>query len=349
MEASPTPSLLAPWSVDLAQARAGIATLSGLRVAVVGEAIIDEYAFCDTVGKSGKEPTLVTRFVRCEAQAGGVLAVANHVAQFCAQVEVVSALGDAHRRESFVRDALQRNVRPSFITKSGGPTIVKRRYVDSYSGAKMLGVYQMNSSPLTASDEAALHTALEIAMARADLVIVADYGHGLLGAAAIEHLCAGTPFLAVNTQLNADNHGYHALSKYRAADYACLHEGELRLDARDEHGDLSGLLRRARERLGARGVMATLGKQGTWLSTAQGDHKCPALARDVVERVGAGDAVLALTSAAMAAGLAPAVVGLLGNLAGAQAVAQLGNRASIQKDALVATLGELLSDHRRAA
>ena len=33
--------------------------LTKLRVLLVGEAIIDEYIFCDTIGKSGKEPVLV--------------------------------------------------------------------------------------------------------------------------------------------------------------------------------------------------------------------------------------------------------------------------------------------------
>src|SRR5690606_30445315 len=137
---------------------------------------------------------------------------------------------------------------------------------------------------------------------------VADYGHGLLGGREAEHLAAHAPFLAVNTQLNADNAGYNTLSKYPRADYACLHEGEIRLDARDAHGDLGVLLRRARERTGA--------------------------------------AVLALSSAAMRVGASPAVVNVLANLAGAQAVSYIGNQASIRKAALLAQLDRLGSDAR---
>lgn len=320
--------------------------MEGLRVGVVGEAIIDEYAYCDSVGKSGKEPMLVTRYLHCEAQAGGALAVANHVAEFCGCVELVTMLGEQERREAFVRASLHERVRPTLLTKAKSPTIVKRRYLDAYSKTKLLGVYRMDTSPLEFGDAARLHEALTALARRVDLVIVADYGHGLLGGREAEHLAAHAPFLAVNTQLNADNAGYNTLSKYPRADYACLHEGEIRLDARDAHGDLGVLLRRARERTGAAGIMATRGSKGTWLHTASGDFSCPALATEVVERVGAGDAVLALSSAAMRVGASPAVVNVLANLAGAQAVSYIGNQASIRKAALLAQLDRLGSDAR---
>jgi cytidyltransferase-like protein len=52
---------------------------SGLKVLVIGETIIDEYVYCDALGKSGKEPVLVSRQVDTERFAGGVIAVANHI------------------------------------------------------------------------------------------------------------------------------------------------------------------------------------------------------------------------------------------------------------------------------
>lgn len=334
--------------IDIATARAGLAEMFGLRVAVIGETILDEYAFCDAIGKSGKEPMLVTRFSRCEVQAGGVLAIANHLAEFCRDVEVVSVLGGRDSREDFVRSSLAPQVRGSFVRKAEGQTIVKRRYMDAYSHAKMLGVYRLDASELEGEDLAAMQQAVETAVARADVVIVADYGHGVLAKPVIEQLCGTAAFLAVNTQLNAANNGYNVLSKYPRADYACLHEGELRLDARDRTGDLRELMVQARERIGARALTVTLGKHGTWINTPTGDHRCPALASNVVERVGAGDAVLALSSLAIAAGLHPDLVGVLANLAGAQVVAQLGNHVAIRKAALVGGLVNFAARARRA-
>ena len=39
--------------------------------------------------------------------------------------------------------------------------------------------------------------------------------------------------LAVNTQLNSFNLGYHTISKYTNVNYICVHEGELRHDFRN--------------------------------------------------------------------------------------------------------------------
>lgn len=322
----------------------GLAAIRKLKVAVIGETIIDEYAWCDAIGKSGKEPMIVNRFLSCDAQAGGVLAVANHLADFCGHVEVVSALGSVDTREDFVRAGLRPEVQPTFVTKHGSPTIVKRRYVDAYSRAKMMGVYHMDTAPMRGADEDAFVAALSSTLERCDVAIVADYGHGLLTQRAVDVLAKWPGFLAVNTQLNAANAGYHVLSKYPRADYACLHEGELRMDARDLHGELPVLLERTAARMNATSMMATLGRSGTMmLAPGGGIVRCPALASVVVERIGAGDAVLAVSAVAAAVGLAPELTSVLGNLAGAQMVAVMGNSASIRKARLVEGIRHLLT------
>lgn len=309
--------------------------IASLRVAVVGESIIDEYAYCDAIGKSGKEPMLVSRFLRCEQQAGGVLAIANHLADFCHKVELVSALGSYDRREEFVRTKLRAGIEAHFVTKPESPTIVKRRYIDALTKSKLLGVYHMNGAQLP--DSRLLDAALLATMARVDVVVVADYGHGLLTEPSVTLLAERAPFLAVNTQINAANHGYNVLSKYPRLDFACVHEGELRLDTRDPEGPLEPLLHNALTRTHARAVMVTQGWRGTTLAMADGTvDRCPALAEKVVERVGAGDAVLSLASVGLAAGLEPAVVNVLANLGGAQAVTVVGNSSSIRKADLLA-------------
>src|SRR5579864_1482941 len=50
-----------------------------LKVLVLGEAIIDDYQYCETLGKAGKEPILVARYINSERFPGGILAVANQV------------------------------------------------------------------------------------------------------------------------------------------------------------------------------------------------------------------------------------------------------------------------------
>jgi bifunctional ADP-heptose synthase (sugar kinase/adenylyltransferase) len=318
-----------------------------LKVAVVGETIIDEYVYTDAIGKSGKEPMLVCRHVSAEAQGGGVLAIANHLSEFCDSVELVSAVGTFDTREDFVRSALAAGVTPHFIHKADSPTIVKRRYLDAYSLAKLMGVYHYNPEALSKADEAAFSALLEDVLGRADVVIVADYGHGLVTRSIVQLLVERSRFLAVNTQMNAANQGYHTLSKYPRLDYGCLHEGELRLDARDLHGELLGLVQEALLRFSAQALTITRGKRGSlFLHRDAGAFEAPALATNVLERVGAGDAVLSITSLAVAAQVRPELVGVLGNLAGAQQVSVMGNSQHIRKGRLIEQLREHLPARR---
>src|SRR6185503_5141932 len=75
-----------------------------LRVLVVGETIVDEYQYCDSIGKSSKAAALVAKAVSSERFAGGIVAVANNVASVCDEVTVVTQLGRMSSHEGFGRE-----------------------------------------------------------------------------------------------------------------------------------------------------------------------------------------------------------------------------------------------------
>lgn len=320
-----------------------IESLRRLKVLVIGEAILDEYVYCNALGKSQKEPILAMQYLSKETYAGGALAIANHVADFCDDVELITYLGADNSQEEFVREHLKSNIQPVFVHKSKSPTIVKRRFVEKYVVTKLLEIYEMNDEPLAKEEDRALCDALEQRLSEIDVVIVADFGHGLISPRAIELLSAKTKFLAVNTQINAGNIGYHAISKYARADYICIHEGEIRLDRRNRTGDLQPLIRDLAKRLRCKTIMVTRGKHGTSLyREGEGFSECPSLAIRVIDRIGAGDAVLAVTSLCAARNLATDVIGLIGNLVGAQAVAIVGNSSSVGRVSLLKSVESLL-------
>ncbi len=72
----------------------------------------------------------------------------------------------------------------------------------------------------------------------------------------------------------------------------------------------------------------------------------PALATQVVDRVGAGDAVLCLTALCVAQKAPPEIVGFIGNVVGAEAVKILGNQSSIERIPLYRHIECLLKMHR---
>jgi sugar/nucleoside kinase (ribokinase family) len=164
-----------------------------------------------------------------------------------------------------------------------------------------------------------------------DVVIVADDGHGLLTERAIARVCERARFLAVNTQTNAGNLGFHVISKYPRADFIAIAEPEVRLQHRDYNGPLEKLTKDTAAALGARRVIVTRGKRGCLCYDVEdGFADVPAMAVKIVDRVGSGDALLALGAPAAAMRLPLDLVGFIGNVAGAEACAVMGNRAAIE-------------------
>ncbi len=320
-----------------------IDALRNVRVMVVGEAIIDEYVYCESMGKSGKESVLVMKYLSQERYAGGALAIANHLADFCENVSVACYLGTEKTEEDFIRQSLRGNVKPLFVYKSDSPTIVKRRFVDSYSLAKLLGVYELNAEPLNEEEDKVLCSMLGQALPESNVVIVADYDHGLITPRVVDLLTEKAPFLAVNTQVNAANIGFHAISKYTHADYVCIHEGEIRLDRRSRKGNLNDLILDLANMMGLPSIMITRGSNGSlFYRKEDGFIACPAFAINVVDRLGAGDAVLALTSVLAANGVPADVLSFVGNLAGADAVSIVGNKKAIDRVNLLKSITSLM-------
>ena len=314
-----------------------------LKVLVIGETIIDEYQFCSVMGKSGKEPVLAALHNRTEQYVGGVLAIANHASNFCDHVGLLSSLGELNSCEEFIAAKLNRNVTAQFVRVPGAPTIVKRRFLEEYLSAKLFEVYDMRSDAMTAETEENFCRALERLVPEYDVVIVADYGHGLMSERAVQAVCERSKFLAVNSQVNAGNRGFNTISKYPRADYVSIGEPEVRLDARKISGDLRPVAEAVARRIATKNFLVTRGSAGCLIhDREQGFFTVPAFAIRVVDRVGAGDAVLGITSPCAAMGVSPQVLGFIANVVGAEACTIMGHRSFIEPTSLFRHITSLM-------
>lgn len=307
-----------------------------MSVLVVGETILDEYQYVESLGKATKDPVLVTRYKDTGLYAGGILAIANHLAAFVAEVQVLTMIGVDKEQEAFIHEQLRDNVEPIFVRTQDAPTILKRRFVDDYLTQKLFEVYEIDQDAIRDEERQELHEAIQERATANDAVLVADYGHGMIDDTAVALLETESPFLAVNTQSNAGNRGFNTISKYPSADWFCLAEHEVALEERDRDGHRRTQLEAISERLGCERSMMTRGKAGTlaW-SKDTGFHEAPALAHRVVDRIGAGDAVFSLTTLAAVQEAPMDILGFLGNVAGAEAVQIVGNEESLERLSLM--------------
>ncbi len=318
-------------------------SLKNIRVLVIGDTIIDEYHYVQSIGKSPKELLVATRFVREEHFAGGILACANHVAGFCEQVGLVTVLGAQDSRETFIRERLKPNVTPRFFVRPDTGTVVKRRFVEQAFLNKMFEIAFLDDSELPASVSDEIGGYLRGVVDRYDLVLVADYGHGFLNRDLILLLAAESRFLAVNVQTNSANTGFNLITKYPRADYVCIDEPEVRLATPDQTSPMQDIIGRVAKDLTARRVTITRGHRGSMTYEDQeGCFEVPVLSREVVDRIGAGDAYLAITAPCAAARYPAEMVGFIGNAVGALAVRIIGNRTAVEPVPLFKFIAALL-------
>ena len=101
--------------------------LSSQKVLVIGDGIIDEYHYCEPMGKAGKANLVVNKYLTNEIFAGGAFAIANHVANICGQVDIISLLGEEDSREEFIKENLKPNIKSKFFFRDDGPTVIKKK------------------------------------------------------------------------------------------------------------------------------------------------------------------------------------------------------------------------------
>ena len=305
--------------------------LSDLKVLVIGDAIIDEYHFCAPMGKSPKESIVASKYLREEAFAGGILACANHVAGFSGSVDLVTCLGRKDSREDFILDRLKPHIQSKFFFRDDAPTVVKRRYVWDPFLVKLFEVVFLDDRPIPAALERQVIDFLNKNIRKYDLVIVADYGHGFMTPNLVDFLCRKAKFLAVNTQTNSANTGYNTINKYPRADYVCIDEPEMRLAHQDKFGKLEDLIQKTARKLRSSTVTVTRGHLGgLTYSAGKGFFQTPIFSKEIVDRVGAGDAYLAVTAPCVARKVPTDLLGFIGNAVGALAVRIVGNRSPVE-------------------
>lgn len=312
-----------------------ISALQNLKILVIGETIIDVYDKCSAIGKSGKEPILVAKHNEQETYVGGVLAIANHVSDFCANVTCLTYFGENKEYEQFIREKVNQNVKLDPIYKLKSPTIVKKRFLDGYLNQKLFEVYDINDEYLPTEQKNEFIARIDSHARDHDLIIIADYGHGLIDEEVAEYISSKPVFVCVNTQSNAGNHGFNCISKYPSADFVCIANRELQLAFRKRDVDAVEGMNLLINQFDYKNVLITCGSNGSYIRTKETvSNWIPAFNSNVKDRVGAGDAVLAITSPLIASGVNPEIVAFIGNIVGAQAVSILGNESFIKKTAL---------------
>lgn len=313
--------------------------LKKLKVLVIGEIIIDEYIFCEALGKSGKESVLTFRNLKKERYFGGSLAIAKHLSDFVSKIEVVSYSNNSKKK---FKNKLPKNIGLRVFKKRKTNTVLKTRYIDHIDNRKFVGIYDINDTKLNLREEKIVLSKLKD-INKFDLVIVCDYGHGLITSKISNFITKNAKFLSVNAQVNSSNLSYHSIRKYKNTDCVVVNGMELRHEKRDRYTDIHLLAKEMIKEIKSKNIVVTQGKNGAFMVDSKyNTYSCPAFATKIVDKVGSGDTLLAIISIFLQQKNNNNLSLFASSLAAAQSVETIGNSLNLSNLKLSKSISYML-------
>jgi D-glycero-beta-D-manno-heptose-7-phosphate kinase len=326
--------------LDPADVLALIDTLPGRRVAVVGDAIADEFVYGRVARVSREAPVLILEYDSTEVVPGGAGNAANNVAAIGGSALLAAVIGRDEPGRRLLK-SLHRRVNPRAVVRSTrrGTTIKTRILAGGIHSAKqqVVRIDRVAGGVLDKKSRAAFFRAAVSAALRSDAVLVSDYGGGLVSPAIVSRIRA---------ELKRAEHPIPVLvdSRYRLLSYtgltACTpNESEVEQALGIRINDDARLLERAGrdilEQTKMQAVLVTRGSRGMALFVpGTPTVHIPIYGSDEIADVTcAGDTVMATMTLALAAGATFELAARLANYAGGLVVMKRGT-ATVSADEL---------------
>lgn len=305
------------------------------RILVVGDLVADHYVYGQTDRVSREAPVLIVRYEDSEVKLGGGANAAANARSLGGQVSAVGVVGQDELGGRLTQAFEEAGIRLLHATGETLQTETKTRILAgglNTTRQQMLRVDRGNRPPLPEAVDAELARRIGEGAASADVVLVSDYGAGVLS----ERTCEVIRGLAARG-LPVCVDSRYGLGRFRGATVCKPNEPELEaltgIALRSE-ADLLEAGRRARETLGCKTLLVTRGRSGM---AVFGDGPVELLPvhglKDAVDVTGAGDTVIAAFALALAASGDPLAAARIANVAGALVVQKAGT-ATVTREEL---------------
>jgi rfaE bifunctional protein kinase chain/domain len=307
-----------------------IDSFSGLRVAVIGDLIVDEYIDCDPLGMSREDPTLVVTPIQQDRFVGGAGVVAAHTVGLGAEVSYFGVVGRDETATFAAEQLAKAGVNARFVVDDSRPTTLKQRF--RAQEKTLLRVSHLRQRSITSELAELLCHEVEAILNCTDLVIFSDFNYGCLPQSVVDRIiarCAGRRIRMTADSQSSSQVG--DVTRFKGMELVTPTEREARLALRDNSSGLVILAEGLRREAQAEQVFIKLGAEGMLIyGREKGSKKdmtdqLPAFNSAPKDVVGAGDSLLACSSLALAAGGNIWQSAYLGSLAAACQISRLGN------------------------
>jgi rfaE bifunctional protein kinase chain/domain len=307
-----------------------VESFTSVRVAVIGDLIVDEYIDCEPLGMSREDPTIVVTPIQQERFVGGAGVVAAHTAGLGAEVSYFGVVG-RDDTASYAADRLaEARVKTHLVVDDSRPTTLKQRY--RAQEKTLLRVSHLRQRGISSELAESLHHEIEAVLDRADLVIFSDFNYGCLPQPLVDRViesCARRGVMMTADSQSSSQIG--DIARFKGMALITPTEREARIALRDNESGLVVLAEALRRHALAEHVFIKLGAEGMLIHGREKESKegvtdqLPAFNSAPKDAAGAGDSLLTCSSLALAVGANIWQSAYLGSLAAACQVGRLGN------------------------
>lgn len=310
------------------------------RILVVGDLILDRYIEGHATRVSPEAPVLVFETDHERFRLGGACNVAANLVALGARTTILGVIGDDGPGRQLLDLLGAEGIDVSSVVRDGSrPTTRKTRFVSKT--AQILRVDEERRHPLDEGVREALLGELRRRPFPFDAVLLSDYGKGVLEPDVIREAVAAARSASAVIVVDPKGSDY---SIYAGVDLITPNREEaetatgIRIDGVDS---LRRVAARLREITGVRAATVTLGKDGIFYETEDGEHRIiPTEAKSVFDVTGAGDTVVATLTLARACGVALPESLRLANVAAGVVVGRFGTWA-VSRAEILSVLGSL--------
>lgn len=328
-------ALMQAEGITFKKLRDTLASFNKAKIHVVGDTIVDSYTYCTLIGGNTKTPTMSLRFDSQVDFVGGAGVVAKHMKGAGADVSFTTVLGEDALKDFVLKDLRDYGVKCDAVVDRTRPTTQKNLFTTQ--GYRMLKVDKLDNRPI--SDKVLEHFKSAIAGSKADAIIFSDFRHGIFNRTTIPPLVAALPkgLLRIADSQVASRWGN--ILEFQCFDLITPNEREARFALGDQDSTVRPLAEELYKRANCKYLMLKMGERGMITYRAPGNavrtfFTVDTFTNKVVDAVGAGDALLAYSTIALAVSKCIVTASILGTIAAALACERDGNHPIDPADVL---------------
>lgn len=306
-------------------------------VLVVGDVMLDRYWHGATSRISPEAPVPVVKVNQIEDRAGGAANVALNIAALGAKVSLAGVVGNDGNGSVLKKRLESAKVKPAFVVSKNTPTITKLRVISRHQQLIRMDFEES----ITEADANALAKKVSTTLGNVGALILSDYAKGTLNDPQLIIKAARSKKIPVFVDPKGTD-----FTRYKGATLLTpnLHEFETVVGPCKNELELALKGQALLKQLQLDALLITRGEHGMTLLTKPSSNKkamaelhLPARAVEVYDVTGAGDTVISVLAAAVAAGEPLPNAVALANIAAGIVVGKLGT-ATVSAPELSAAL-----------